>query len=420
MATRKTKFSEYDAQPSYRPIFIDSVIRLLLIYLYFFQGLNSVIFWVLQVVVVSVFVFFYAVIESESASSQIEKFMSLNKHTFVSSDPKAVDFFSLVAISAAWCISFYTYVALPIWAKIVLVIMIFLAFFILHGFLIVVTPRRISSKGAQAQSKIDQKTYGAQVKAQEEPGLGEVIMQQEIEINWLSSRVDAYTLESTLFGGLAFSGFLVIIFANVGSINSLHRFWALILSLFQILTNSGGPSGVDFGKEFFTATNVVAGIALLTLICSLFFVTALITRLRFSAFLSHVLQSYTLAKSSYSTQEELRLVSYQSSTSAKRVASQIAHLNTKITDTLAGSNFALSQLKYIASYVAFFRNCGLLTFVFVLAIGASLISSALAIFFLIFTSLSVLIGEIDFSTRLKNLRQKLNARKIAAEEKSKH
>jgi len=216
----------------------------------------------------------------------------------------------------------------------------------------------------------------------------EIIVEVESRFKAVTSRLDAYVLESAILGALSFSGFLQIMAENLISFEDLAIFGSTI---YQILTNIV-QFQPDQNQELFSTitgkTGLFSMVAIETLLCSLFFLTVITARLKFSNIGDRVDYSLNVAKA-YNDKEEVLLEKKKS----MRPEERMKFLSDKIKYSLLDAIDGLNRIQPINSFIQYFRNAGLATF-FIILVSCSLfisgilawIFSALAIFILVYFS----------------------------------
>jgi len=131
----------------------------------------------------------------------------------------------------------------------------------------------------------------------------EYIVWLETKLNSSTSRLEAYVLESALFGALTFSGFLQIMATDLVSFKDLENFASYIFTTSQAFINLDwnqlevGVAGLNSKVSLFCL------ISLESLICSIFFLAVIASRLKLSDIADRVRTSINLAKA-YNAKEE--------------------------------------------------------------------------------------------------------------------
>ncbi len=188
----------------------------------------------------------------------------------------------------------------------------------------------------------------------------EAIVNIETEINSRTGRLDAYVLESALFGALAFSGFLQIIATDYVSFKELDQFSNLVFNAIQDLVSMDLKAMQKIIMQLYTKNNLFCLAAIETLLCSGFFIAVIASRLRFSNVADKVKKALEIAKS-YNTKEELL-----KENSSARHHELFLQFNSKVNEQITISQNALEEISPISGYMEYFRNAGLLMFLLVL------------------------------------------------------
>jgi len=190
----------------------------------------------------------------------------------------------------------------------------------------------------------------------------EAIVNIETEINSRTGRLDAYVLESALFGALAFSGFLQIISTDFVSFKELDQFSKLFFDVVQNLISMDINKLNHVSQQLYTKNNLFSLAAIETLLCSGFFIAVIASRLRFSNSADKVKQAIEIAKA-YNNKEELLKGSPNTNPDHSKM---LLHYNLKINEQIGVARKALEEIGPISGYMEYFRNAGLLMFLLVL------------------------------------------------------
>ncbi len=206
----------------------------------------------------------------------------------------------------------------------------------------------------------------------------EVIVALETKLNSSTSRLEAYVLESALFGALSFSGFLQIMATDLVSFKDLEDFATYIFSTSQAFihfdwnTFNAGLTGLSNKQSLFCLVSVES------LICSIFFLAVIASRLRFSDIADKVRTAINLAKA-YNAKEET-LHDEQQITGKK--LGRLDELTAKVNEQLHEATLILDQIKPVMLYMEYFRNAGILAFLIILISSSLFITSTLGWTFL--------------------------------------
>lgn len=240
----------------------------------------------------------------------------------------------------------------------------------------------------------------------------EVIDKNDIEITNLESEIvsitnrsETFILESIFIGALTFSGFLTLISSdkiqeNIGVFktilddisNIITSVYSLDLAYFDTITKNSNY-----------IYKIFAIIAVLTLICSLFFLTVLATRIRLSELIDNVKHLLNLAKLYNAKEEELYLLELQKIENIKK---RQDHLKLKIDKTLDDANKAINNLRPLLNFMSIFRALGIYTFYIILIISGLYFSTSIIYSLMGIILLAIIIryiiglGNINHSDRI--------------------
>ncbi len=201
----------------------------------------------------------------------------------------------------------------------------------------------------------------------------EVIVALETKLNSSTSRLEAYVLESALFGALSFSGFLQIMATDLVSFTDLENFANYIFSTSQAFIHfnwtqfNAGLAGLSNKTSLFCLVSVES------LICSIFFLAVIASRLRFSDIADRVRTAINMAKA-YNEKEE-SLHEEQEITGKKII--RLDTLTAKVNEQLHEANLVLVEISPVMTYMEYFRNAGILVFVIILISSSLFITGAL-------------------------------------------
>ncbi len=207
----------------------------------------------------------------------------------------------------------------------------------------------------------------------------EVIVALETKLNSSTSRLEAYVLESALFGALTFSGFLQIVATDLVSFKDLENFASYVFSTAQAFIHfdwtqfDAGVAGLSDKKSLFCLVSAQS------LICSIFFLAVIASRLRFSDIADKVRTSLNLAKA-YNAKEE---VLHDELAIAGKTNKRLDTLTAKVNEQLLQATLVLEEINPVMQYMEYFRNAGILVFLIILISSSLFITSILGWTFLI-------------------------------------
>lgn len=203
----------------------------------------------------------------------------------------------------------------------------------------------------------------------------EVIVRLSSQLKALTGRLEAYVLESALFGALAFSGFLQIMAEELVSFEDLELFAnsvTKLLSSFVIFSWDNNGAVLD---QLSSKSSLFSLISVETLLCSILFLAVIASRLRFSNIADKVDHHLNLAMA-YNAKEEALIHQKQDHQDQR-----LEQINHSIHVQLNETNIKLDQIQSIKEYMQFFRNAGILTFLVILISSGLFISPIISIIF---------------------------------------
>jgi hypothetical protein len=207
----------------------------------------------------------------------------------------------------------------------------------------------------------------------------ERIVLLETQLNSSTGRLEAYVLESALFGALAFSAFLQIFATNLISFGDVEKFASGVHRLAHGLITGNGK---EFYRNLAALSNkesLFSLISIETLICSGLFVAVIASRLRFSHVADKLRTDLNLAKAFNEKEEKI----LESEDPEIRASERFLKINQRVHDYLESASQKLIDISPIVNYIVYFRNLGVLMFAGVLVTSCLFISNALAWGFLV-------------------------------------
>jgi hypothetical protein len=201
----------------------------------------------------------------------------------------------------------------------------------------------------------------------------------------MQQRVDTYTLESALFGALSFSAFVTIIASEKATLAGAKTFVDDVVRLFEAAVALSPDSAVTVAREIGQETTLLAAIAAQTLICSSFFLSVIICRLRFNDLLARTDYCIRVATQFNQKEETLHAAVLPLGETPIHIGARLKVLHDNISESVSLANQAMGTLKPVVAYMAFFRNLGVLVFLLILIASSLWISEVLAILFGVLT-----------------------------------
>ncbi|MCU0438402.1 MAG: hypothetical protein MUC49_10815 [Raineya sp.] len=269
------------------------------------------------------------------------------------------------------------------------------------------------------------------------------------------SRVEAYILESVMFGALAFSGFLSIIASerfnytiserqdfltksvkinneplveekstivlNTNKTDStkttakqqavplvrtteMRIFWEEAMELFDNIVLFKLKEASLNWQKLIQPSNLIMLITIETLFCALFFLSVIASRLRYTKMTEEIDNLVRLARNFNDKEEEVHNLVLQGLGDEEvqiNLRKRLQSLGLKINQYLERANILLSQTRPILIYMSLFRNLGVIMFIFILITSSLFFSKSLAMIFLIFSIVAYIYEYIDIKLRMK-------------------
>ena len=225
-----------------------------------------------------------------------------------------------------------------------------------------------------------------------------VIVKIREQLSSLVGRLDAYILESALFGALAFSGFLQIMAENLVTFQNLEDFAENVLNIIEgVILFKPAMISFSFLQEKSALFSLVS---VETLVCSLLFLGVIASRLRFSNIADKV-RYHIATAAAFNQKEELIIHQDHKPVDDERVR----QINDKIHQELFEAQSHLLSMDSITSFMRFLRSGGLLVFLIILISSALLISEFLSLIFIFFSvAVFIYFNRHSLNERLRSIR----------------
>ena len=205
----------------------------------------------------------------------------------------------------------------------------------------------------------------------------EAIVRLEAELQSQTSRLEAYVLESALFGALAFSGFLQIIATNLISFSDLENFASAVFHCLHGTLTGNSEELAHYAGTLNTKESLFCLVSIETLICSGLFLAVIASRMRFSNCADSVRTSLSLAKA-YNEKEEGMI--HQGGTSPD--GQRLVHINKQVSFHVRNASNEFRNIAPVTTYMEYFRHAGVLVFLMVLITSCLFVSTFLSWTFL--------------------------------------
>ncbi len=292
----------------------------------------------------------------------------------------------------------------------------------------------------------------------------------------LTNRVDAYVLESVMFGALTFSGFLTLIAIDPeafdigqirlfgqGLINFLSDFVLFefkstnsygifvtapktgghILSVDSTTINSVNDIASNLSDDlksivqeavvgttqviearhlsthFTHAQNLIIWLMLETLISSSFFLLVIASRLRFTQLIEKIDNAINLAKTYNAKEEEVYMLHLQFEKN-RAYRNRLILLSAKIEKQVAVAQELIREVKPVVAYMSLFRNLGVLMFLVIISTSLIFFDFRIALFFGFMCLMVYLYKQFDDWYRQRRLRSIIEKHKEQEQEQAKN
>ncbi|MBN8209848.1 hypothetical protein JI666_13915 [Bacillus sp. NTK071] len=253
------------------------------------------------------------------------------------------------------------------------------------------------------------------------------IVKLEGVLNYTNDRVNSYVLESALFSGLAFAGFITLITSTKLDLSIIPA----VLEYVKSFVNSLLYFDMNLIDKQLTIMNneyLLVIILVESLLCTLAFVSVIASRLRFSDVLEEIEISVKSAKSFNDKEEEVALLKLEKHNydlrnkliinekkeeialiepeySHRHLSQRIKFLNDNILKEISISNQKFESITPILYTIRVLRSLGMTFFFSMIITSAALINTVLALVIFVVSIAVTLIMNIDHSVRIKKLKR---------------
>jgi hypothetical protein len=242
-------------------------------------------------------------------------------------------------------------------------------------------------------------------------GNDRLIIHLDSERASMQQRVDTYTLESALFGALAFSSFVTIVSSEKAKLTGAQLFIDDLARLFNAAVALSGDSVSAIVLEIAQETTLLAAIAAQTLICSALFLAVIVCRLRFNDLLARTDYCIRVAMQFNDKEEAVLGAVLHLDEVPQRATARLEQLRVNITESLGMAQQAMSGLKPVVNYMSLFRHLGVMAFLAILITSSVWISLTLAVLFVGLTATAFVYPLMDRWLRDRTLRHILQFQK---------
>lgn len=151
-------------------------------------------------------------------------------------------------------------------------------------------------------------------------------------------------------------------------------------------------------------SNLIMLISIQTLFCSLFFLSVIASRLRYTKMTEEIDNLVRLARNFNEKEEEVHNLILQGLGDEHIQANlrrRLQSLSIKINQYVERANELMEKARPILLYMSLFRNLGVITFIFILITSCIFFSETLAFIFLIFSIIAYVYEYVDIKLRMK-------------------
>jgi Ca2+/Na+ antiporter len=391
-------------QFSYLPIFIDYVLRWALLGLWRLGAVSEWVFWVGQIIAVPLLVLWW----TSSRADKIKKKYNISLPDRINpEDTRWSLLFALFVVFSGCYITFSLVNGrLNFWGGIVVTWLIVFVTFMIYGFYVII----LYTDSFQSNPKEKRREGLESIEEWVEDEIGVIdrndveIVEMETEIISISQRVDTYTLESALFGALAFSGFLTLVASDKPVLADVQNFLAGLSEIANWVMLSRISALGASPVVMLTKDNLIAAITLETLICSMFFLSVVVSRIRLNDVLKRADYAVRVARAYNNKEEETHDLKLQNPTDNDgTLGKRLEFLGKRITEAIASAKPLFRELWAIVDYMRVFRNLGIGSFVFILVTSAFWVWTTLGLIFTILSLLAYTYTAIDELTRKRRV-----------------
>jgi hypothetical protein len=222
------------------------------------------------------------------------------------------------------------------------------------------------------------------------------IVAMEVELSSISQRVEGYTMESTLLGGLAFSGFLSLLASERPIIENMRTLLA------EVPARWIQASHFDSTVLHLSLDQALALIGIETLLCSALFLAVVLSRLKYYAMLRQVQYAVQVARVWNEKEEQAQAVAYQHV--SVTIQSRLQQLGDLVANAIQHALPLVDDLRAIVRYIFVLRMTGIGMFLIILFTGALVISTNLGIIIIAIMSATLAYSGYDHRRRHSKLR----------------
>lgn len=218
----------------------------------------------------------------------------------------------------------------------------------------------------------------------------------------ITHRVESYTLESALFGALAFSGFLTLLGADEPVLPRIRALEADIEAIWTVMRKA--PLAVrEQLVERLTPEDVIAALTVETVLSSMLFLLVILSRLRFYNTLKRVDHSVRSARAMNDKEDQVHLLDIETRGEIVELSTRRAYLTERVNQYMNDAETLFDAMKPLVAYMWVFRTLGIGMFLLILVTSAFLISPMLSLAFVVLTISAYMYMHLDNRVHEKRL-----------------
>jgi hypothetical protein len=396
-ATPEQKQTAHVFDFSYGPLLLDYGLRWAAFEAWRFGYIPGWLFWVFQLAIIPLPILRWVSVKE----TKLKDKYGITANPTVQGSLWAVLLCWFVVLSGSF-VSYLLYEDWPRWAKWLSAVLAFI-FYGWYVLILYISPTGSISKTdrLKQQESIDEALSDDEAEVVDANDVR--IVRMETEIGSISQRVESYTLESALFGALSFSGFLTLIASEKDVLGRLQQLLAALIETAREVARIGLSGFDNSALPQITNDHLLAVVAMETLLSSMFFVSVIVSRLRFYNYLRRVDYAVRLARMYNNKEEEIFHLRLQFPEARDSFEHRLTSLTQKVADAIHHAEPLFNDLSFVARYMWGFRNLGIGSFVLILVTSGYLVSPPLGVLFVTVSVLAYLYSFIDSWWRSKKL-----------------
>lgn len=398
-------FTEVYVPASIRPVILDFILRSLVLWLYQNWGWellndNAIpFFWAIQVTLVPGIILSYALIRDKriirSTQNLIKQIKIENIKIRIKNNSWHYLFLFMLIILGSVITFSVSILQIDLLTVVVMSIVYGIYLLILQTNFSKQSPTYSDIK-QQIEDKEHRELSGELTPDQND----EEIVNLEVNLKAENERMNAYVIEAALFGALAFSGYLQLVSEGGISIATVLDFNHHIMRVISNLIDTPVKNIAESYAFLLSKSGIFALISYQLLLCSIFFLAVIASRLRFSRLTDYIDRFLQLSKAMNVKEENLVL-------NDKNNTEGIDHYNRKIKELLKKGYKKQDEINPIMEYMQFFRTLGVVMFFIIIITGGLFISTWISIVLLFISILSLVyfhFGKFRDSLKLFNIK----------------